>query len=84
MEQSNSIINEGNNHGCTPLHIASQNGHVRVVQALIKKGALLHRDHNGSSPLHFASGKGHRETMKLILNVHSQLLDQTDKDGVNY
>jgi transient receptor potential cation channel subfamily A protein 1 len=57
-------------------------GHVRVVQALIKKGALLHRDHTGNTPLHYASARGHRETMKLILNVHSHLLDQTDKDGV--
>lgn len=58
-------------------------GHVRVVQALIKKGALLHRDHNGNTPAHLAAKNGHRDTMKLILNVHSHLLDQTDKDGVS-
>ncbi|CAL8070273.1 unnamed protein product [Orchesella dallaii] len=81
MEQNNSVINEGDGKGLTPLHIASMFGHVRVVQALIKKGALLHRDHNGNTPAHLAAKNGHRETMKLILNVHSHLLDQTDKDG---
>lgn len=136
MEQSNSVINEGDGKGLTALHIAAEFGlslfllsqeltfiftfvtllnlgHVRVVQSLIKKGALLHRDHAGiyidlfiplicvnnkintlqkqkiefiiilgQSPLHKSSAKGHKETMKLIMNVHSQLLDQTDKDGV--
>lgn len=48
----------------------------------MKKGALLHRDHNGNTPAHLAAKNGHRETIKLILNVHSHLLDQTDKDGV--
>ncbi|ODM99617.1 Transient receptor potential cation channel subfamily A member 1 [Orchesella cincta] len=81
MEQNNSVINEGDGEGLTPLHIASMFGHVRVVQALMKKGALLHRDHNGNTPAHLAAKNGHRETVKLILNVHSHLLDQTDKDG---
>lgn len=54
------------------------------MQALLKKGAVLHRDHNGRTPLMVASMNGYRDTMKLILNVHSHLLDQTDKDGVNY
>jgi len=58
-------------------------GHLRVVQALLKKGAILHRDHDGRTPLHLSAQNGHRDTMKLILNVHSHLLDQTDKDGVS-
>ncbi|XP_035709414.1 transient receptor potential cation channel subfamily A member 1 isoform X2 [Folsomia candida] len=81
LEGHNSVINASNSAGQTPLHISSFSGHVRVVQALIKKGALLHRDHSHSTILHGACAKGHRETIKLILNVHSQLLDQTDKDG---
>jgi len=63
------------------IYLFSQ-GHVRVVQALMKKGALLHRDHNGNTPLHLAAKNGHKEIIKLLLNVHSHLLDQVDKDGV--
>ncbi|CAG7718043.1 unnamed protein product [Allacma fusca] len=81
MEQNNSVINEGNGKGLTALHIAASEGHSRVVQALMKKGALLHRDHSGETPLHLAAKYGHRHTMKVILNVHSHLLDQTDKEG---
>lgn len=57
-------------------------GHVRVVQLLISKGALLHRDHQGRTPLHLAAAGGHTCTITAILSVHTHTLDQTDKDGV--
>lgn len=57
-------------------------GHVRVVQLLISKGALLHRDHQGRTPLHLAAAGGYVCTISAILSVHTHTLDQTDKDGV--
>lgn len=58
-------------------------GHTRVVQLLLNRGALLHRDHNGRNPLHLAAMNGYTQTIELLLSVHSHLLDQTDKDGVS-
>ncbi|XP_047477382.1 transient receptor potential cation channel subfamily A member 1-like [Penaeus chinensis] len=75
------ILNECNDEGKTALHIASEEGHTRVVQLLLSKGALLHRDHHGRTPLHLAALGGHRDTIRAILTIHSHTLDQTDKEG---
>lgn len=54
-----------------------------MVQLLLNRGSLLHRDHNGRNPLHLAAMSGYTNTMVHLNSVHSHLLDQVDKDGVS-
>ena len=54
--------------GCTPLYIASQNGHVDVVSTLTSLGANVGACAGGGwTPLHIACLNGHAEIARLLV-----------------
>jgi hypothetical protein len=62
----------------TPLHVASQEGHVDAVHVLLDHGAHVNpQDRDEWIPLHFASWEGHPKVVQLLVE-HGATLNAED------
>jgi ankyrin repeat protein len=60
-------VDERDANGATPLHVATGNGHVDVMRALMQLGAEKETKGPGAwTALHFAAAKGHVEAIKVL------------------
>ena len=67
--------------GYTPLHEATANAHVLVLDYLLNKGGDVNcRAYSGCTPLHLAARSGHLECVKVLLQ-HSADISITDEFG---
>ena len=66
----------------TPLHYASQGGHVEVIKVLTDLGANTDMKTNGSgyTPLHLAASSGHRDCVQVLVE-HGADMSCTDEYG---
>ena len=85
---SNSPINAPSsfesNHGVTPLHLASQDGHAQIVNELLKyehcyRDPLKNTsDRSSITPLHQAAYNGHLDTVKALIEHGADVSRKTD------
>ena len=69
VEKDNCKVSSEDNDGMTPLHIACQEGHTKVVTSLLDKGADVdHKNVQGCTPLNLAVTNGHKEAVELLLS----------------
>jgi ankyrin repeat protein len=74
-------VNAKDGSDWTPLHIASNRGHVQVAKELVDHGAGIEATDNfGWTALHFACYKGHPAVVKELLD-HGAEIDVEDIDG---
>lgn len=68
-------------HGHTPLHWATSNGHLEIVRYLIKKGATVDiKDDCGDTALHVAAANNYPEIVKHLIKKGA-LVGLQNKDG---
>ena len=60
-------VDLSNKHGETPLMIASIEGNLPVVKALVQQRKAM-IDHIGWTPLHYACAKGHLDVAQFLIN----------------
>lgn len=54
-------------HGFSPLHWASKEGHTKIAELLIQRGARINATNRGDdTPLHLAAAHGHRDIVHMV------------------
>ena len=69
LKAKSSRLNEPDECGRSPLHIAAHHGHLGIAECLFKRGCDIDsRDSCGYSPLMEAAEKGHSRIVGLLLS----------------
>lgn len=79
------LLNEKDSAGCSPLHYASREGHIKSLENLIRLGACINlKNNNNESPLHFAARYGRYNTVKQLLDSEkgSFIINESDGHGL--
>ena len=67
----------------TPLHYASQGGHLEIAEFLIAKGADVNsRNIADETPLHYAAALGHKEVVDLLIRKGAILASENINGSV--
>ncbi|XP_050093578.1 transient receptor potential cation channel subfamily A member 1 isoform X1 [Anopheles aquasalis] len=79
------LLNEKDDAGCSPLHYASREGHIRSLENLIRLGACINlKNNNNESPLHFAARYGRYNTVRQLLDSEKGtfIINESDGEGL--
>src|SRR5258708_7924305 len=81
IELSQNVCSQCSTNNATPLHLASNNGHMRATCKLIECGAdVTARNKDGETALHLASQQGYVDLARMLIERGADVTAQT-KDG---
>uniref|UniRef100_A0A3B5L6T2 Scaffold protein ILK n=1 Tax=Xiphophorus couchianus TaxID=32473 RepID=A0A3B5L6T2_9TELE len=74
LDNTENDLNQGDDHGFSPLHWACREGRSNVVDMLIMRGARINVMNRGDdTPLHLAASHGHRDiVVKVGVHVNTK------------
>lgn len=68
LDDTEHDMNQGDDHGFSPLHWSCKEGYLKIVEMLLQRGARVNATNRGDdTPLHLASAHGHRDIVLLLL-----------------
>ena len=74
-------VNEKNNVGMTPLHLAAWGGYKDLVKLLLENGANIDEKNknSGITPILWAAGQGHKDIVKLLVDRGANIDVKNDR-----
>lgn len=80
-----SVVNSQTKNGATPLYLACQEGHLEIVQYLVKdcRADPSIRANDGMTPLHAAAQMGHN-TVIVWLVCHDTMIKSTSTECIDF
>jgi ankyrin repeat protein len=80
-ELAEALLNQQNSDGWTPLHVASNEGHVDLIELFVEFGGCVDaRSRNFRTPLHIASIRGNLSVIQAVLMAGADI-NAKDIDG---
>ncbi|VEN43066.1 unnamed protein product [Callosobruchus maculatus] len=74
LDEPEHDMNQGDDHGFSPLHWAAMKGHNKIVEMLLLRGARVNATNRGDdTPLHLAAAHGHREIVNMLLRQRADV-----------
>ncbi|XP_074603553.1 integrin linked kinase [Brevipalpus obovatus] len=81
LDDTTHDLNQGDDHGFSPLHWACKEGRAPVVEMLVNRGARINATNMGDdTALHLAAAHGHREITSYLLR-HKADLNAVNEHG---
>ena len=76
------LINSHKSDGDTPLHVAAEEGYLKVVMILCRYGAKIDSfNRNHETPVFVAAKNNHHEVVQYLVGRNKEAIDKRDSDG---
>nr|XP_020647611.1 integrin-linked protein kinase isoform X2 [Pogona vitticeps] len=74
LDNTENDLNQGDDHGFSPLHWACREGRSSVVDMLVMRGARINVMNRGDdTPLHLAASHGHRDIAQKLIQFKADI-----------